>query len=100
MSDLPRKVIVYCDPPYVPLSKTSQFTSYAKQSFSWDQQEKLAVIAKKIAKQGARVLISNHATPFTQQAYQGAEIQQLNVQRNISCKGHLRTTVPELLALF
>jgi len=100
MQELPENAVVYCDPPYVPLSKTSAFTSYAKQSFSLAEQSELAVLAKELARQGTSVLISNHATPFTQEVYKGAEIQHLKVQRNISCKGAQRRCAAELLALF
>lgn len=100
MKILPKKAIVYCDPPYVPLSTTSHFTSYAKQSFSMEEQQKLANLAKDLAAKGHYVLVSNHATPFTQEAYKGAVIQCLQVQRNISCKGAQRQRVAELLALF
>jgi DNA adenine methylase len=100
MESLPKKTIVYCDPPYVPLSKTSQFTNYAKQSFSMEEQTLLATLAKQLSKQGSRVLISNHATAFTQKVYTGAEIQHLDVQRSISCKGSQRVLAKELLALF
>ena len=34
--------IVYCDPPYVPLSITSSFTSYSKNDFNIKDQESLA----------------------------------------------------------
>ena len=45
-AQLPAKAVVYCDPPYVPLSKTASFTSYAKNSFTFDDQAELANLAE------------------------------------------------------
>lgn len=92
--------VVYCDPPYVPLSRTAQFTSYSAGGFSLDQQERLARLAVDAAQRGAYVLISNHNTPLTQSLYQGATIYELSVQRFISCNGANRGKAKELLALF
>jgi DNA adenine methylase len=92
--------IVYCDPPYVPLSVSSSFTAYHADGFNLDQQQRLADIAAGAALDGITVLISNHDTAFTRIAYQAAEIEQLSVQRSISCHGHKRRRVDELLALY
>lgn len=92
--------VVYCDPPYVPLSLSSSFTAYHADGFSLEQQQRLADIAAQAARQGIAVLISNHDTPFTRSAYKAADIEQLSVQRSISCHGHKRRRVDELLALY
>lgn len=42
--------VIYCDPPYAPISKTAAFTSYAARSFGQDAQEKLAELAMRSAK--------------------------------------------------
>ncbi|MDF1646415.1 MAG: Dam family site-specific DNA-(adenine-N6)-methyltransferase [Legionellaceae bacterium] len=92
--------IVYCDPPYAPLSKTSQFTAYTRQKFGEPEQVRLANIAKDIANKNIPVIISNHDTPFTRDLYQGAHITSFPVRRNISCKGAQRIAVHELIAVF
>lgn len=92
--------IVYCDPPYVPLSKTANFTSYDVGGFGLEQQQRLADLANDLASNGVTVVISNHQTEFTQQAYKNAIIQSFPVQRYISCKGENRNTVNEILAIF
>ena len=51
---------VYIDPPYRPLTKTSDFTSYTENGFSDKDQETLSIFIKKIIKeQNAKVLVSN-----------------------------------------
>ena len=57
--------IVYCDPPYVPLSETASFTAYATGGFDFNDQIRLATIAQQTAEQTKGVLISNHDTEFT-----------------------------------
>ncbi len=92
--------VVYCDPPYVPLSHSSSFTNYSGDGFLPRQQEQLAQLARACAAKGVSVLISNHDTPYTRTLYADAEITHLNVRRNISCKIEERVEVGELLALF
>ncbi len=61
--------VVYCDPPYVPLSATAQFTSYSAKPFGMDSQETLAAEALALAARGVPVLISNHNTAATRRLY-------------------------------
>ena len=92
--------VVYCDPPYVPLSKTSYFSHYYKNGFDDTQQIHLAEKAAELSARGITVVISNHDTPFTREIYQGSSLNYFDVQRNISCDGSRRNAVPELLAVF
>ncbi|GGD73582.1 Dam family site-specific DNA-(adenine-N6)-methyltransferase [Lacimicrobium alkaliphilum] len=93
--------IIYCDPPYAPISATANFTGYATDGFSLAQQSRLAECAARTAQQqGIPVLISNHDTELTRQIYQGASLKELKVGRYISQKSHARTKVDELLALY
>ena len=92
--------VVYCDPPYVPLSATSNFTNYATQGFSHDQQAELARRAISLANRGVKVVISNHDNEITRQIYQDAKIESFSVQRNISRDGANRNVAKELLAIF
>jgi DNA adenine methylase len=93
--------VIYCDPPYAPLSTTANFTSYAGNGFSLDDQGALGEIAEKTAKQrGIPVLISNHDTALTRRLYKGAKLNVVKVKRTISRNGAGRNKVDELLALF
>jgi DNA adenine methylase len=92
---------IYCDPPYVPVSETAYFTSYAKQGFGLEQQKELAELAKQInTEHGTFVMISNHDTKLTQEVYRGAKKVKLSVSRSISQKGDSRKKVSELLAIY
>lgn len=92
--------VVYCDPPYVPLSETASFTAYAKDGFNLDDQSRLAQAAKKVSEQSQGVLISNHDTEFTRKIYKEARLETVFVQRNIAAKSSSRQKVSELLAIY
>lgn len=100
MSTLTRGDVVYCDPPYVPLSQTSNFTSYSAEKYDLAQQKELARLAETLSQRGIPTIISNHNTPFTQHEYKKAAIKTFQVRRHISCKGNDRHKVGELLAVF
>jgi len=89
--------VLYCDPPYVPLSKSASFTSYATQGFSLDDQAQLAKLARESK---AAVLLSNHDTTLTQELYRDAECDKIFVSRTISSKSTDRKPVAELFAFF
>lgn len=92
--------VLYCDPPYVPLSETACFTSYSTGGFGMNEQQQLAEMAEELSNKGIPVIVSNHDTPFTQQAYQKARIIPFMVQRYISCNGAERNKAKEVLAVF
>jgi len=92
--------VVYCDPPYIPLSHTANFTTYSSGGFDLDEQENLVNIALKLKSKNIPVVISNHSTEWTINHYSDGIITEFEVQRNISCKGTERNKVKELLVLF
>ncbi len=94
--------IVYCDPPYVPLSKTANFTDYHSDGFNWEDQLELANIASSLANKGVKVVISNHDVAQIKSLYQdyGADIQRFTVQRMISSNTSNRGRAGELIATF
>ncbi len=101
MQKVPDHAVVYCDPPYVPLSKTASFTSYAKGGFDLDDQANLANLAERLAfEQNKAVLISNHDTVWTRKIYEQAQLDVIQVKRTISPKGNNRGKVGELMALY
>lgn len=92
--------VIYCDPPYVPLTQTANFTTYSAGGFSMDDQLRLVAVAEETAKRGIPVLISNHYTPFTAEAYMNAELHTFQVRRMISRNGNQRNKAAEVLAVY
>ena len=92
--------VIYCDPPYHPLSASANFTSYSAGGFGETQQRQLAEWAKDCRSREIPVLISNHHTRFTLDVYHEAQLDHFTVRRYISCNGKQRNHAGELLALF
>ncbi|POP43215.1 adenine-specific DNA-methyltransferase [Superficieibacter electus] len=93
--------VVYCDPPYAPLSTTANFTAYHTNSFSLEQQAHLAQLAEGLVNHQIPVLISNHETALTREWYKlAAKTTVIKVRRSISSNGGTRKKVNELLALY
>ena len=94
--------IVYCDPPYAPLSGTAYFTDYHSGGFSWEEQVQLTADAARAADRGVQVVISNHDTEAIRALYReaGAKLTGFRVRRTISCDVDRREKVGELLAVF
>ena len=92
--------VVYCDPPYLPLSATANFRDYAGGGFTVQDQAELADRARMLAARGIPVLVSNHDTPESLALYAGARVERFAVRRSISRDGQRRGAAQELLALF
>jgi DNA adenine methylase len=88
---------VYLDPPYVPLSKTANFTSYDRHAFGIDDQRRLARVFTELATRGVPALLSNSDTPTTQELYAGFRSLRISVSRPINSRPSGRGPVPELL---
>jgi DNA adenine methylase len=82
---------VYADPPY-----DVDFTAYAKDGFTWDDQVR---VAEWLARHGGPVVLSNQATPRIVSLYRklGFKLRFLQAPRMISCNGD-RTPAKEVLA--
>jgi DNA adenine methylase len=95
--------VVYCDPPYLPLSESASFDDYAQGGFSLKDQLDLAKCASVAAKKGATVVISNHWNWYAREIYTKifeAKVSTLDVSRTISCKTEERKPVKEVIAVF
>jgi len=90
---------VYFDPPYVPLSASSSFTSYTKNGFGMREQEKLRDVARELKAKGVRVLLSNSSAPEVYSLYgsDAFELAAVGATRAINCKATGRGKVQELI---
>lgn len=99
-----RKSFVYFDPPYRPLSATSNFTGYAKEDFDDADQIRLANFFSDLDKAGASLMLSNsdpknsdETDNFFDELYGGFSIERVLANRNINRDGKGRGKVTELI---
>lgn len=90
---------IYFDPPYQPLSRTSSFTSYTKNSFDEGDQKKLCKVFEKLDGQKCKVMLSNSDTPFIRKLYKKFKIETVFAKRAINCNGSGRGEITELVIL-
>lgn len=95
--------VVYCDPPYFPLSESANFDSYSVGGFSLKDHLDLAAAAENAANKGAIVVISNHYSWYSRQLYavmHNGKISSMDVARTISSNTEERDSVKEITAVF
>ncbi len=88
---------VYFDPPYVPLTVTSSFTSYSASDFDTEDQVELAHVFAKLDGLGCYVALSNSNTPLVRELYKKYKKHTIQASRNINAKGDGRSKIKELL---
>ena len=89
--------MIYLDPPYVPLSKTSSFSAYADGVFTLEDQARLAAVFRKLDERGCLLALSNSDTPEVRELYEGYDFCPIIAPRAISSKASTRGEVTELL---
>lgn len=92
---------VYFDPPYYPVSKTANFTSYTKDAFMEKEQEELRDIFIDLHNRGCFVMLSNSDTPFIRDLYSNIcdsiKIHTVHAGRAINSKASKRGKITEVV---
>jgi DNA adenine methylase len=91
--------LIYCDPPYAPVSKTANFTKYTAGGFTYADQIRLLAKAVDWRRQGAHVVLSQAADPMLVEQYVrcGFQYEVLQARRNVNSKGGARGLVDEVV---
>ncbi len=92
--------LVYCDPTYTVTHDVNGFIRYNEKNFCWADQERLAKAARRAAKRGAGVLISNAHHNSIEDCYYGGIFYTLERTSRISRKIEGRRPVREYLIAF
>jgi len=87
----------YVDPPYHPISLTSNFTAYTKGVFGAKEQRELAAGFADAARRGVRLMLSNSDAPFIHELYHNCRIRMVQARRAINCDGSKRGQVNEVV---
>ena len=82
---------VYLDSPYIPVSKTAYFTDYTKDGFTYDDHKRLSKLFRALDKKGIKVMLSNNDVPLAYELYDGFNIENVDVRRNINSNANKRT---------
>jgi DNA adenine methylase len=88
---------VYFDPPYEPVSRTANFTSYAQDGFSQDDQRRLRDVFRALDKRGTKLMLSNSDVPFIRDLYRGYQIDGVLAPRAVSCDPTTRKDAREVV---
>lgn len=88
---------VYFDPPYVPLSKTASFTSYAVDRFGPAEQERLVAELHLLRARGARAMLSNAYNEETARLYAEFAFHVIDAPRSINSDPTKRQSTRELI---
>jgi len=99
LEDLPRDSFVYLDPPYDPVTNTSNFTGYARGGFSREDQVKLRKECDKLDARKIRFMLSNSDTEFIRDQYSRYRIESVSAKRLINSNVRLRGDVKEVVVM-
>ncbi|MBN2459064.1 DNA adenine methylase [Candidatus Woesearchaeota archaeon] len=88
---------IYFDPPYYPLKKGNNFTTYTKDNFLEKEHMLLAEVFKKLSQKGCLCMESNSDTTFIHELYSDFNRRVVRARRMINCDASGRGEVNELV---
>ena len=92
--------VIYCDPPYLPVSETSNFTQYHVAPFGVKEHRQLAAaLIQANIQTGAPVILSNSDTPETREIYRHFNFQEISVNRSVSANAVTRGAAKEVIGV-
>ncbi len=89
----------YIDPPYIPLSKTANFTSYTQENFTEENQIELKEVIDTLTSRGSKVMLSNSCHKSIMVLYEDYIINVVRAKRVINSKASKRGEIKEVLIL-
>lgn len=88
---------VYFDPPYIPISTTSNFTTYTSSGFNHLEQTRLLNVCKDLDKKNVKFILSNSDCEASRELYKDFKIETVSTQRLIAGKASARGKITEIL---
>lgn len=83
--------LIFLDPPYIPISKYSDFKRYTEAQFREQDHRDLATLAHELHGLGCYVMLTNSNHPLVRELYKGFEIEAHPTKRYINSVGSGRT---------
>ncbi len=97
LRDIPANSFVYLDPPYHPVSETSNFTGYIQGGWNESEQLRLRDVCNKLNANGVKFLLSNSASDFIKEIYSAYNIKTVQANRAVNSISSKRGQVDEFL---
>lgn len=97
IKDIKKGTFVYFDPPYDPVSASSNFTGYTNLGFGKQEQIRLKNVCDELNAKGIKFLLSNSATDFILDLYKEYKIEKIPAKRAINSNANLRGNIDEVL---
>lgn len=100
LKGLRKGAFVYFDPPYMPISSSSNFTGYTENGFGYEKQIELRNECLKLHKKGIKFLQSNSYTSEILELYSDSSVFTIKVvqaKRSINSKSDKRGEISEVL---
>lgn len=92
-----KKCFVYLNPPYHPISESSNFTGYVQGGWNMYDQIDLKTACDELHKKGVKFLLSNSSADFIKDLYKDYKITIVKANRAINSNGADRGEVDEVL---
>jgi DNA adenine methylase len=89
--------VVYLDPPYTVAHGKNGFIKYNAKIFSWDDQIRLANLARNLIKRGCKVIISNAHHSSILNIYKDFKLELIRRTSTIAASGEFRRQIEECL---
>jgi len=97
LNNLDRNSFVYLDPPYHPLSESSNFTGYVQGGWGAADQERLREACDGLTGRGIKFMLSNSAAGFIKELYRNYDINIVKATRTINADAEKRGEIDEVL---
>jgi len=89
--------VVYLDPPYTVAHGNNGFLKYNSKIFSWADQERLANVARNLARRGCRVIVSNADHSSIIRLYRDFSVIRAQRPSNIAARTEFRSQITECI---
>ena len=97
LNSISKETFVYFDPPYDPISSTSNFTGYTKNGFNKEEQIRLKENCDELNERGVKFMLSNSSTDFIHNLYSDYNVTTIQAKRMINSIGNKRGDVDEVV---
>ena len=81
---------IFLDPPYLPVSKYSDYKRYTKEQFHEEDHVELANVVARLHRKNCHIVLTNSNHPLVHELFGAFNINVVKTKRSISCNGNYR----------